>query len=149
MKKPIITLFALVILGLGIYSFIRLFNTSPPELMITVEGKKVGWAQGSYCWEGLLNSICADMPSPPELIKNQAVKPVVVSPYSQLKIDFKEEPTEDTMIVSRWISNEVSKNVLLNDNVILVPKEKGVYVYGVSAGWEKGSSGYAFTIEVQ
>lgn len=95
------------------------------------------------------NSICADMPSPPELIKNQDVKPVVVSPYSQLKIDFKEEPTEDTMIVSRWISNEVSKNVLLNDNVILVPKEKGVYVYGVSAGWEKGSSGYAFTIEVQ
>jgi hypothetical protein len=149
MKKPIITLIALVLLGIGIYLIIRLFITRPPEPIITVEGKNVPWVQGSYCWEGLLNSICTDMPSPPELIKNQELKPLAVSPYSKLKIEFNKEPKENTLTVSSWISNKDSKTVLLSDNVILVPKEKGVYVYSFSAGWEKGGSGYAFTIEVQ
>lgn len=149
MKKPIITLVALVILGFGIYMIIKLFNTNLPKPIITVEGKKVDWEQGSYCWEWLLNSICTDMPSPPELIKIQGLEPVAVSPYSKLKIEFKKEPLENTLTVSSWISNKDSKSVLLRDNAILVPKEKGVYVYSVSAGWKKGSSGYAFVIEVQ
>ena len=37
----------------------------------------------------------------------------------------------------------------LNENVLLVPKEKGVYIYSVSANWEKGSSSYVFVIEVK
>lgn len=41
------------------------------------------------------------------------------------------------------------ENVLLNNNVLFMPKEKGVYIYSVSAQWEKGSSSYNFVIEVK
>ncbi|MEK5441054.1 hypothetical protein [Fredinandcohnia sp. FSL W7-1320] len=149
MKKSLITLIVLVLLGVGIYFIIGLFNTNPTEPTITVEGKKVEVAQGSYCWDRLLNSVCADTSSPPELIKNQGLKPVAVSPESEIKIEFKKEPNENTLGVSNWISDNEVDEVSLNDNVLIPPKEKGVYVYDVHARLEKGSSSYAFVIEVQ
>ena len=105
--------------------------------------------QGSYCWDGLLNSICADTSSPPELVKNQRLKPVVVSPESEIKIEFKIEPNENTLGVNNWISDNEVEEVSLCNNVLIAPKEKGVFVYDVHASWEKGSSSYSFIIEVQ
>lgn len=149
MKKSLITLIVLVLLGVGIYFVIGLFNINPPEPTITVEGKKVEVVQGSYCWDGLFNSICADTSSPPELVKNQGLKPVAVSPESEIKIEFKKEPNENTLGVSNWISDNEIEEVSLSNNVLIAQKDKGVYVYDVHARWEKGSSGYAFVIEVQ
>jgi hypothetical protein len=149
MKKFLITLLVLIALGIGGDFVTGLFSAKPPLPIITVGEKKVEVAQGSYCWNGLLNSVCADTSSPPELIKNQELKPVVVPPDSQLKIEFKDEPKENTLVVNRWLTNEKTENVPINDNVILLPKEKGVYVYDVSARWEKGDSSYVFVIEVR
>ncbi|MGD6942898.1 hypothetical protein ACQCT6_12760 [Cytobacillus gottheilii] len=53
------------------------------------------------------------------------------------------------MDVNQWLSNEETKDVSINDHVILLPKEKGIYVYDVSASWEKGRSVFAFVIEVK
>ncbi|WP_456276411.1 hypothetical protein [Bacillus sp. AK128] len=149
MKKSII-LIVLVLLGMSIYFVIGLFNTNPPEPTITAEGERVEVVQGSYCWDGLLSSICADTSSPPELVKDQGLKPVVVSPESKIKIEFKKEPNENSLGVSNWTSdNEIDEVSLRSNNVLRAPKEKGIYVYDVHASWEKGSSSFAFVIEVQ
>ncbi|MEK5442195.1 hypothetical protein [Fredinandcohnia sp. FSL W7-1320] len=149
MKKSLITIIVLILLAVGIYFVIGLFSVKPPSPTITVGDKKVGVVQGSYCWDGLINSVCADASSPPEIIKNQDIKPIVVSPQSKLKIGFKNKPQEDTLNVNQWLTNEKTENVSINDNVIPLPKEKGIYVYDVSARWEKGSSSYVFVIEVE
>ncbi|MEG0578069.1 MAG: hypothetical protein RR500_09465 [Bacilli bacterium] len=77
------------------------------------------------------------------------MKPVIVSPESELKIKFNKEPNENTMGATKWLINNELESVSLNDGVLIVPKEKGVYVYDVHARWEKGSSSYAFVIEVR
>lgn len=41
------------------------------------------------------------------------------------------------------------ESVPISDNIVLLPKEKGIYVYNVYARWDKGSSSYAFIIEVR
>lgn len=149
MRKSLIILIVLVILAVGVYYAIGLFSVKPPTPIITVEGQKVEWVQGSYCWEELFKGVCADMISPPELIKFQELEPVVVSPQSQLKIEFKKEPKENTLRVDKWLTNGEIENVPVSDNVIQLPKERGIYVYDVSARWDNGDSSYAFAIEVR
>lgn len=149
MRKWLIFLLVLTMLGIGIYFAVQQCNAKPPSPTITVGDKEVAVAQGSYCWNGFLNSICADTISPLEMMKHQELKPVVVSPKSQLKIKFKNKPKENTLRVNRWLSNEEIENVPLNDNILTIPKEKGVYIYDISARWEKGDSSYAFAIEVR
>lgn len=146
MKKVFISLLAVVLLVGGIYFA---FNSKPPKPVITIENKTVEVAQGSYCWEGLINAQCVDMISPPDLIKHHELKPAVVSPGAELEIKFKREPLENTLNASIWFNNNEVENAPLNENALLVPKEKGVYMYNVSADWEKGSSSYVFVIEVQ
>ena len=149
MKNGIRILFAIFLLVAGFYIDEGLLNNKPPEPTITVEGKKVEVVQGSYCWSGLFNGRCVDKISPPDLVNFHNIQPVVLSPGAKLNIEFKREPKENTLGVNRWLSNAETENIPLKDNVMLAPKEKGVYVHDVYANWEKGSSSYAFVIEVQ
>ncbi|MFC5602781.1 hypothetical protein [Sporosarcina koreensis] len=146
MKKVLISLLAVVVLIAGVYI---VSNLKPPKPNITIEDNTVEVAQGSYCWGGLISGQCVDMISPPELIKHHELKPVAVSPGAELKIEFNRKPLENTLVASIWFSNDEVEDAPLNDNVLVVPQEKGVYIYSVSARWEKGSSGYAFVIEVK
>lgn len=146
MKKILISLLAVVVLVGGIYF---VYNLKPPKPIITIENKTVEVAQGPYCWRGPISAQCVDMISPPDIIKHHELKPVVVSPGAELKIKFNRKPQENTLVASLWFSNGETENAPLNDNVLVVPKEKGVYIYSVSARWEKGSSGYVFVIEVK
>ena len=149
MKKNVITLIVVGLLVAGLYLLSGLISNKPPTPTITVGDKEVKVVQGSYCWNGLINAGCTDMTSPPDLIKHHELTPVVVPPESELKIEFKREPKENTLHVNEWITDEETENVPINDNVILLPKEKGIYVYDVSARWEKGDSIFAFVIEVK
>lgn len=149
MKKGFISLMIFVVVGAAIYLCIGLFSNNPPKPIITAQGKKIESAQGSYCWGGALRYSCVDMISPPELINFEKLKPVAVSPESQVKIEFKKEPIEKSLTVKRWVSNEEAESVSMSGNVLIAPEEKGVYVYDVSASWERGSAGYAFVIEVR
>ncbi|KUO50272.1 MAG: hypothetical protein APF76_11210 [Desulfitibacter sp. BRH_c19] len=146
MKKFLSILSVLVVLIIGVYF---IYTSEPPSPTITVGGKNIASAQGSYCWRGLLNGKCVDMVSPPEIIRESGLKPIIVSPEAQLKIEFRNKPKENSLGVNIWVSDQETEVVPLNGNVLIVPKEKGVYVYDIFAGWEKGSSSYAFVIEVQ
>lgn len=149
MKKTLVSLIIFLVLALGIFLVIGLFNNNPPKPLITIESENVEVAQGSYCWRGVINSRCIDMTSPPDIIKRKELKPVVVSPKDRIKIEFKKEPKVGTLNVNRWISNEETKSVSLNEDFFIAPKENGVYVYDVSANWERGSASYAFVFEVK
>lgn len=149
MKKFLFILVAIVGVAVGIYFVVGLLNSSPPKPIITVEGKKVEVAQGSYCWKGLINAMCVDTASPNEIVKFKNLKPVVVSAQSLLKIEYKKEPIENTLGVNGWINNEESESVPINKNVIQLPKEKGKYVYNVFAHWDNGDSNYVFVVEVR
>lgn len=149
MKKALISLVVLVVLGVAIYFVIGIFNNNPPSATITINEKKLEVVRGSYCWDGLFNSICADTISPPGLIEHHEIKPMIVSPESKLKIEFEKEPNANTMGVNRWLNDNETEGVSLNNNILLAPKENGVYIYDVHARWEKGSSSYAFVIEVR
>ena len=87
--------------------------------------------------------------SPPELIKHHELKPVAVSPGAELNIKFNRKPQENTLTASIWFSDDEVESAPLHDNAVVVPREKGVYIYNVSAHWEKGSSSYVFVIEVK
>lgn len=137
----------IVILVIGIYFSLSFINSGPPSPKITAGKKDIPIAQGSYCWNSLFNRRCVDMVSPLEIIKHEGLKPVAVSPKTKLKIEFRNEPKKNTLGANIWIKNK-TENVKLNDQILTVPEEKGVYVYDIYAYWKKGSSSYAFVIEV-
>jgi hypothetical protein len=149
MKKVIINLVIFVFLGVGIYFVIGLFKVNPAEPTVTVDEKKLEVARGSYCWDGLFNSICEDTISPSMLIEHYEIKPVIVSPESELKIEFEIEPNTNTLGVNRWFNDNEVEGVPLRNNILIAPREKGVYIYDVHASWKKGSSSYVFLIEVR
>jgi hypothetical protein len=74
---------------------------------------------------------------------------LVVTPESQLKIEFKNKPYKNTMEANKWMTNEDAEAVKINNNSLSAPKEKGVYVYDISARWKQGSASYVFVIKVQ
>lgn len=149
MKKLVSIFLVLVVLIIGVYFIFGLFSSEPPSPTITVGDNNISSAQGSYCWRGLLNAKCVDMVSPPEIVKYAGLKPVVVSPETQLKIKFRNKPKKNTLGANKWVSDEETEVVQLNGNVLTLPKEKGVYVYDIFARWGKGSSSYVFVIEVR
>ncbi|MCH7324066.1 hypothetical protein LZ480_19600 [Solibacillus sp. MA9] len=146
MKRVLNILLAIIVIVVGFYFVI---NFKPPKPSITIENKKVEVIQGSYCWGGLIYGQCVDKISPPDMILHKKLKPVVVSPGAKLKIEFNREPHENSLYLSVWMDNDELEDVLLKDNTYLVSKEKGIYVYSVSAHWKKGSSSYNFLVEVK
>jgi hypothetical protein len=150
MKKRLTIIIVAAVLLIGVYFISELFRSEPPKPTITAGDNKIAFAQGSYCWSGLFSGKCADMVAPPELIKFAGLNPVVVSPESQITIKFSKKPKENSLGAQIWKNNDrKSETVQLKNQIITVPKEKGVYIYGVSANWRKGSSVYFFVIEVQ
>lgn len=138
-----------VVLAVGVIGFYLVRGATPPKPKVTFEGHKIEVAQGSYCWNGLVGTKCEDMISPPDIIKHHEFKPVIVPPGSKIRIEFSQEPEANTLNVSRWLSSSESENISLSNNKLIVPKEKGVYIYDVFARWKKGDSSYAFAIEVK
>ncbi|CAN7676920.1 hypothetical protein [Paenibacillus sp. LjRoot56] len=149
MKKRLTIFFAAAVLLIGVYFISELFRSEPPKPTITAGNKKIGFAQGSYCWSGLFSGKCSDMVAPPELIKYAGLNPVVVSPESQITIKFRSKPKKNSMGAQLWKNNDrTAETVQLKNQSLTVPKEKGVYIYGISANWRKGSSIYFFVVEV-
>ncbi|MFG3612901.1 hypothetical protein [Rummeliibacillus stabekisii] len=147
--KKIIMAFLLILVIAGGFYVNSLLNSKPPLPIIRAGHENVAKVRGSYCWEGLISSECVDTIPPPELIKSENLTPVIASPSSKLKIVFKNEPKKNTISVSKWLTNNQVEDVELNKNTIVLPQEKGIYVYDVSANWEKGSASYAFAIEIR
>ncbi|QHE52690.1 hypothetical protein [Pontibacillus sp. HMF3514] len=125
------------------------FRSEPPTPTITAANKEIATTQGSYCWEGLLSAKCVDKiyTSPLEMVKEH--KPAVVSPNEVIEIDFKKAPIPETLEVEKWIDRDNIENIVLKNDSIIAPKEKGIYVFHILANWEQGDGNYAFSVEVR
>ncbi|RHW41473.1 hypothetical protein D1B31_07020 [Neobacillus notoginsengisoli] len=133
----------------GIYLILTLIPVGPPTLAVSAGNQHMTAARASFCWEGIIHSKCEDTISPPELVKHHNLKPIVVSPGEEVKIAFKKVPLKDSVGISRWVSDIDAERATLNGNIFTAPDEKGIYVYSIHGSWERGSSGYAFVIEVR
>lgn len=150
-KKVIISIIILGVVMIGLFVFAP-FRSEPPIPTITAGNITIPTTQGSYCWDGLFSAQCVDMAytSPLEMAKEH--KPTVVSPNAEINIDFPKKPTADTWSVEQWIDKdkiEVVKIELKNNQTIIAPNEKGIYVYHVLANWKQGDGNYAFSIKVK
>ena len=96
-----------------------------------------------------MKSICVDTAAPPGMISFENHKMVSASPGTEVTIDFDKKPLKDSIHLSRWLNEEESLQVPLKGNKFVLPEEKGTYIYGVSANWNKGDAVYAFVIEVK
>lgn len=76
-------------------------------------------------------------------------KPIVVSPNDKITIDFKRNPNSETLLVEQWFEEHKQKEIELDDGSLLVPAEKGIYVYHIYAWWKQGDGNYAFSVEVK
>lgn len=150
MKRVAIIICTLIILvtviGLG-----KNWIVSEPTLpSITVNGKSVDVFHGSYCWRSLLGGKCVDMASPPDIIKDHGSAPNKIPSEAILTIKYKNKPQSGSMGANNlWISEDQLEEVHMNDNQLIAPKEKGVYVYDVHARWEEGSASFVFSVEVE
>ena len=141
----------LIIIGLimiGIFIFDP-FRSEPPTPNVTIGDVDIPTTQGSYCWEGLLSAQCVDKAYTSLYDMASTHKPTVVSPNEKIKIEFKKKPIAGTMKVEQWVDEDNIQKVEVKNGSIVVPKEKGVYVYSVVSDWKQGDGNYAFSVEVK
>lgn len=129
-----------------VFVTLLLINNKPPTPTISFDEIEIPTVQASYCWNGFLGYRCVDTTSPPDLVKGE---PVAVSPGTELKIDFKDKPKNNTIDANIWLDNERTEKVTVKNNILTTPTKSGTYVYDISAVWNNGESSYAFFIKVE
>lgn len=95
-----------------------------------------------FSWDTLLSRKRWDYPIPPELAKE--IREVTVEPQSVLKLSFNKKPNK--FEVSLW--NENSEKYTSDNNGIIVPNDKGTYIFSAIGYWDKGQVLYVFKINV-
>lgn len=127
---------------------IILFDFGPPKPLITSEGKEITTVQGAYCWDTIVKNECVDKIPPVEIVANNGIVPISVSPQSKIEIRFKSPPIYK-IEVAKWTSSDESEEMKIEDDAFAAPKDEGVYIYSVSGIWDEGSSSSVFVIEVE
>ena len=145
-KIAVIIIIGLIMIGIFIF---QPFRSEPPTPYVTIGIVNIPTTQGSYCWERLLSAQCVDKAYTSLFDMASTHKPTVVSPNEKIKIEFNIKPIAGTMKVEQWVDEDNIQKVEVKNGLIVVPKEKGMYVYHVIANWEKGSGSYAFSVEVK
>lgn len=133
---------------IGIFIF-EPFRSESPTPIVTIGDDEVPTTQGSYCWEGLFSAQCVDKAYTSLFDMASTHNPTVVSPNEKIKIEFKKKPIDGTMKVEQWVDENNIQKVEVKNGSIVVPKEKGVYVYSVGSDWKQGDGNYAFSVEVK
>ncbi|ASK64166.1 hypothetical protein CFK37_19435 [Virgibacillus phasianinus] len=155
MKKG--TSFVIIVLGVLLALAIILPSTSfslpdSPRLDLSVDGTQIKTTQGRFCGDAFLGTKCVtknDFDSTFAMGMNH--DPVMVLPNSKIKFNFDKTPSDGTLIVKMFKNEGDRKRLDNEDNVIVAPKKEGVYVYYISAEWEKNNmfANYAFSIKVK
>jgi hypothetical protein len=114
------------------------------------EQTEIPITQGSYCW-GKMG--CADYVGGKTMLHGKT--PTVVTPEAKVQISFNYKPAPTQLSVEQFQEVETVE-VPIKDGYFNVPKEKGVYYYGISAYWttddgiySKGDTSSVFVVEVK
>jgi len=125
------------------------FRGEPPTPKVMVGDEKIPTTKGSYCWDGILISRCADMAFTGTIDMARNHEPTTVSPGAKIEIQFSKEPMDGLIEVEKWIDEETHEAVELKDGMIKAPLEEGFYVYRVRAEWKRGNGNDVFSIKVK
>ncbi|PFA66742.1 hypothetical protein CN378_13545 [Bacillus sp. AFS015802] len=137
----IIAVFAIILF------IIQPFRTSPPTPNVTAGEIFIPTDEGSYCWNGLFSGHCVDKEYSSVVAMAGEEKPTVVSPGEKITVKFNKKPQK--IDAEQWIGEEEVTRVELKDHMLLVPEQKGVYVYHLVAHWRQGDGSYVFSVEVK
>ncbi len=116
----------------------------PPIPKLTYQGEPVKVIQGSYGWTTFTKGVQAESPIPPELVKN--IIPTSVVPQANLKVTFDYKPNGVDLML--W-TKAGPRGYNIDHNTIIMPEDKGIYVFEIKGEWDQGDSIYAFKIKVK
>lgn len=123
-------------------------GTSQPSIpILQVNDKTIPVVLHGYSWKGGIftkPTSVTPVNTPPKIAEKN--KPTEVPPEAKLIINFNNPP--QVLEVELWKGNETKKISLIDTNSIVLPKEKGGYVYQIISKWEEGTASYVFTVEV-
>lgn len=137
----------LVIVGLIL--FLEPFRGSPPEPDVSVQGKDIEVTSGSYCWNGLFISQCADTVYSTPLEMTAKHTPAVVEPGATIEVAFNDGPSPERIKSERWLEDGTNKTVQLKNERLTVPNKPGRYIYHIYGWWKQGDGNVAFIVEVK
>jgi len=134
----------LVIIAIGFLAFVTLLiPDKPPIPKVTYQSEPIKVLQGSYGWITFTTGVEAEYPIPPELVKN--IIPTSVVPQANLKVTFDYKPNDvDVMLWTEAGPREYN----IDHNTVIMPEDKGIYVFEIRGEWDQGDSIYAFKIKV-
>lgn len=146
MKKAFYVLISLtLLLFVGCNSNLK---TSIPDLKVSVDGSEILVSRGGYEWTNNIGfskkeNVTADSASPEQIAETMSGNKV--KPQSELILSFSEKPKNVEIIA--WGESKENKYTYANDKLI-VPQEKGTYIYEVFGEWTQGHVSYTIKIIV-
>ncbi|MEK5330304.1 MULTISPECIES: hypothetical protein [unclassified Lysinibacillus] len=121
----------------------------PPSMAgwVHVNGKKFEMEAGGYQWERkkwlTTETVQTDHASPNQVAeKLQAIQ---LEPNMNMRIEVEENPE---IFVYLWNENGRDNEIMLKNNEMAAPSNKGRYIFEVLARWSNGEVSYTFVVEV-
>lgn len=123
----------------------------PPEIQLVLSDDALLYSEtGSYDWEEKNGdtvesvSVKADAPT----VIGSRMDAVVLDPKEKVAINF-DSDSVPTLFVFVHFEDENKEEVALEGNTIILPSEKGLYIYEVVGEWPEGSASYIFVVEIK
>ncbi|MDI3235763.1 hypothetical protein QK289_12155 [Exiguobacterium antarcticum] len=142
-------LWLVLIVVVGLILYFEPFRGSPPEPDISVNGADIRVTSGSYCWNGLLISQCADTVYSTPLEMTEKQTPTVVKPGTIIEVAFNDGPPPQRTKAEQWLKDGTNKTVQLKNEQFTAPNKKGLYIYHVYGWWRQGDGNVAFAVQVK
>lgn len=119
-------------------------RTNLPDLKVSLDGAEISVSRGGYKWTfSNKEAVIADSDSPEQIAENMNGNKV--KPQSELILSFSEKP-KNVEIIAWGESKE--NNYTYNTDKLIVPQEKGTYIYEVSGEWTQGQVSYTIKVVV-
>lgn len=127
------------------------FSKYAPYLTVKYKNKYLHTVNTFYNWFCKEQGGNSNMgPEPETAVKD--IKPVEVLANSELEINFNTKTSPQYINIVRWDNGNIAENEKYNydnKNKLLMPKEKGIYVYEITGVWdETHTSSYALKVQI-
>lgn len=123
-------------------------EVSVPDLKVSTNGSEILVSRGGYKWTNNTNlfkkeTVVADSASPTQIANTMSGNKV--NPQSELSLNFSQKP--DSVKVIPFGELKDNKFTYTNEKII-VPKEKGTYIYEIVGNWSQGDVSYIVKVIV-
>lgn len=149
MKKLVILLLALLLVGCGIYEVQNDAPTKPPSMFLKVKGEKHFMHRSGYTWSATKDKARIEMISDSNTVAKivREIEPIVVDTSNVIEFQAVGEPDVKVFL---WNEETGKKEEIpYENNRLFSPDEPGKYVYEIKGIWEYGEAIYNVVLEVE